>query len=31
MENIFENLVEIKSGRKDLLVKAVYIPNTTVS
>jgi hypothetical protein len=23
--------VEIKSGRKDLLVKAVYIPNTTAS
>lgn len=27
MENIFENLVEIKSGRKDLLVKAVYFSN----
>jgi hypothetical protein len=29
MENIFENLVEIKSGRKDLLVKAVYLQNST--
>jgi len=29
MNNNFENLLEIKTGRKDLLVKAVYIPNST--
>jgi hypothetical protein len=27
--NIFEKLLEIKIGRKDLVVKAVYIPNAT--
>jgi len=29
--NIFGNLVELKTGKKDLVMKAVYISNSTAS
>ena len=31
MEDIFWKLLEIKTGKKNLLIKAVYVPNATAS
>ncbi len=31
MKNTFEQLLEIKTNKKDLLTRATYVPNATTS